>query len=332
MNLKKTNWNGLEAVEMAAGGWEALLIPSVGANLVRLANPARGLEILHTPTAEEIETFRSRPQLYGLPLLFPPNRIADGTFAHAGHTYRFPITIPAQNNFHHGIIKSLPFVVTRAVEEGDAVEVEASYFSNAVNDDFYAMFPHPFVCRMLFRLSVEGLEHTVTFENQGDEEMPLGVGYHTPLMIPFVRKGNADSYKLWLSVGERWELNDRGLPTGRRMPLDETEIQLRTTGLKPTDTAIEWALTARPLDLDGRPYNGAILKDEANNITVYYEVGPQYGHWTLWNNGGTVPWACPEPQTWIADAPNLALPDEETGFQTLAPGASWSAASRIYVK
>lgn len=332
MKITKTQWNGLAAVEMEAGGWEALLIPGVGANLVKLSHPAKGLDILHTPAGDEIETFLSRPQLYGLPLLFPPNRIEDGTFSYKGRSYRFPITIPAQNNFHHGIIKSLPFVVTKTNVAADSVEVEASYFSNRVNDDFYRMFPHEFVCRMYFRLSADGLEHTVTFENRGESEMPLGVGYHTPIMVPFVRGGNADDYKLWLSAGEKWEVNERGLPTDKLLPLNETELQLRTTGLKPTGTAIEWALTARPIEVDGKPYNGAVIRDEANGVSVYYEVGPEYRDWTFWNNGGTVDWACPEPQTWVINAPNLDLPDEVTGFRALAPGKTWSATSRIYVK
>lgn len=332
MKISKIEWHGYEAVVMEAGGWEAVMIPAVGANMVKLANKAKKLNVLRMPKPDEVEFFAGRPQLFGLPLLFPPNRIEDGTFSHNGKTYRFPITIPDQNNFHHGIIKSLPFTVTQTNVAADYVEVEATYFSNMFNDDFYKMFPHQFECRMYFKLSAEGLEHKVTFVNQSDSEMPLGVGYHTPIMVPFVEGGNAENYKLWLSAGEKWEVNSRTLPTGKLLPLNDTEQLLRTTGLKPTGAAIEWPLTAKPLDWEGKPYHGAILKDEANNITVFYEVGPEYKHWTFWNNGGTVDWACPEPQTWAINAPNLDLPADVTGFQTVKPSAQWSAVSKIYVK
>jgi aldose 1-epimerase len=332
MKISKTTWHGYEAVEMEAGGWQALMIPEVGANMIRLVNKEKGLDIFRTPADDEVETFASRPQLFGLPLLFPPNRIEDGTYSHNGKTYQFPITIPAQNNHHHGIIKSQKFTVTKTLVAKDYVEVEASFFSNRFNDALFQLFPHELVCTMYFKLSAQGLEHRVTFRNESDSEMPLGVGYHTPIRIPFVEGGNADNYKLWMSVGQRWEINDRGLPTGKLLPLSDTEQQLRTTGLKPTGTAIEWALNAKPLEVDGKPYNGAILKDEAKGVTLCYEVDPGYRHWTFWNNGGTVDWACPEPQTWAINAPNLQLPKEATGFQTVAPGASWSAYSKIYVK
>lgn len=332
MKISKTTWLGYEAVEMEAGGYEALMIPAMGANMVKLVNKEKNVNILRTPTEEDMEVFPTRPQLYGLPLLFPPNRIEDGTYTYKDKTYQFPITIPNQNNYHHGIIKSQKFTVTKTHVGKDYVEVEASFFSNRVNDEIYVNFPHEFECRMYFKLSAAGLEHKVTFINESDSEMPLGVGYHTPIMIPFVNGGNADDYKLLMSVGEKWEVNDRTLPTGKLLPLTEEEQLLRTTGLKPTGKAMEWPMTNKPLTVDGKEYNGAIITDTAKNVKVYYEVDKEYKHWTFWNNGGTVNWACTEPQTWAINAPNLKLPAEVTGFQTVAPGKSWSAVSKIYVK
>lgn len=331
MKINKIDWLGFEAVEMAAGGYEALLVPSMGANMVKLVNTEKGVNILRTPAADEAETFRSRPQIFGLPLLFPPNRIEDGTYTYNGRTYQYPITIPNQNNYHHGIIKSQPFVVTKTYIGKEYVEVEASFFSNAVNNAIFIDFPHQFECRMNFRLSAAGLEHTVTFINESDSEMPLGVGYHTPIMIPFVEGGNADNYLLRMSVGEKWEITDRTLPTGNLLPLTADEQLLRTTGLKPTGKAIEWPLTAKPFLVGGKEYNGTIITDTANNIAVYYEVDDQVKHWTFWNNGGDVNWACPEPQTWAINAPNLNMPPEITGFRTIAPGKSWSTVSKLYI-
>lgn len=331
MKINKTNWFGLDAVELEAGGYEAILIPSVGANLVKLVHIEKGVNILKTPSSDEIEVFKSRPQIFGLPLLFPPNRIEDGTYTYNGIKYQYPITIPNQNNYHHGIIKSQSFTVTKTQIGEDFVVVEATYFSNAVNDAIYVNFPHEFECRMCFKLSAAGLEQKVTFINQSDKDMPLGVGFHTPVMVPFTNDGDAANYKLLLSVGERWEVSDRSLPTGTLLPLTDQEQLLRTTGLTPTGTPIEWPLTVKPLVIDGKEYNGAIITDTISGLSVFYEVDSQYKHWTLWNNGGQVNWTCPEPQTWATNAPNLDMPADITGFQTVAPGELWSAVSKLYV-
>ena len=91
--LRSVDFHGLRAVEFSKGDYTALVIPEIGANLVRLCHTGLGAEILRTPAADEIETFRRRPQVFGMPLLFPPNRIADGRYEFDGRTYRFPITI-----------------------------------------------------------------------------------------------------------------------------------------------------------------------------------------------------------------------------------------------
>lgn len=331
--IQKIDWHGLSAIEFEAGGYQATLVPEVGANLIRLYNTEKGVDILHTPAADEVQTFLNRPQIFGMPLLFPPNRIEDGTYTFNGKTYQYPITIPAQNNYHHGNIKSLPFTVTKT-EQGDGfVLVEASYFSNSFNNSIYQYFPHEFECRMSFRLSSSGLEHTVTFINMSDDAMPLGVGYHTPIMVPFTTDGNPDDYRLRLSVGKIWELSERGLPTGNLLELSPATSLLRSPkGMKPTGAPMEWAMTDESIEVDGKPYHGAIMTDTASGIAVFYETDAEINHWTFWNNGGNVNWACPEPQTWAINAPNLKMDPSITGMQSVAPHTSWKSVSKLYVK
>ena len=333
--IQKIEWNGLAALKMETAVYEALLIPEVGANLVRLYNKTKGVNFVRTPNPDEIEHFKTNPQVYGLPLLLPPNRIEDGTYTYNGRTYHYPITIPAQNNHHHGCIKSQPFTVTRCEESEGEIVVETAFFSNAFNDVIYSYFPHAFECRMQFRLSDNGLEHTVTFVNLSKEEMPLGVGYHTPINVPFLTGGNKDDYRLRMSVGKKWILTDRLLPTGELVPLEEDEDvwRLRTEeGMKPTGKAIEVLMTAEPIDVDGKPYHGAVMTDTKSGLRLFYEVDDKIKHWTFWNNRGGVDWACPEPMSWAINAPNLKLPKEVTGFTALSPQGTWSTTCKMYVK
>jgi aldose 1-epimerase len=332
MKIEKISWFGLDAVLLETNVYEAILVPSMGANLIKLYNKEKQIDILRTPTENEVETFLSRPQIFGIPLLFPPNRIEDGKYTFAGKKYEFPITIPAQNNYHHGIIKSQPFNITRTRFSDDAVEVESSFFSNKINDAIFANFPHEFVCKMRYILTDNELTQIVTFTNQGIEPMPLGVGYHTPIRLPFSKNTNKTDYKLRLSAGKRWELSERSLPTGQLLDLSEEESLLCGDGLNPVGKSIEIALTDKAIIDNGKPYHGAILTDTKNNVSVYYEVDSQFKHWTLWNNGGEVDWVCPEPQTWAINAPNLDLPNGITGMQAIGAGKSWSGTTRFYVK
>ena len=332
MKIEKILWQGVDAVLLETGVYEAIIVPSVGANLVKLYNKKEKVDILRTPTVEEMETFLSRPQIFGVPLLFPPNRIEDGKYSFAGKNYEFPITIPAQNNYHHGIIKSQAFTVTRTRFSADAVEVELSYFSNRINNAIFTDFPHEFVCKIRIILTDKELTHIVSITNAGTEPMPVGVGFHTPIRLPFSANTEKSDYKLRLSAGKRWELSDRRLPTENILELSEEESLLRTEGMTVTGKPIEIALTDEAITENGKPYHGAILTDTKNKVSVYYEVDKEFKHWTLWNNGGEVDWVCPEPQTWAINAPNLNLPREITGLQGISAGKTWSGTTRFYVK
>ena len=232
--IRSCEWHGTQAVEFTKRDYTALLVPSVGANLVRLAHTRLGVEVLRTPSEREHDEFLRRPHVYGVPILFPPNRIADGRFRFDGREYRFPITRPEENNYHHGILKSQPFAVSKAVETPDEVLIETRCYSNAASDAIYRDFPHAFKCKITYRLSAEGLEQEVMFGNKSDLPMPVGVGFHTPLNVPFAG-GDAADYQLRMAVGERFELNGRNLPTGRLLPLDERFARLRAPeGLQAT--------------------------------------------------------------------------------------------------
>ena len=213
--LRSIAWHGMRAVEFSKGDYAALLVPDMGANLVRLADTRRGIEILRAPAGDEVEEFRRRPHVFGLPILFPPNRIADGQYTFDGRTYRFPITDAKGGHYHHGILKSQPFAVSKAWETADEVLVECRYYSNAGNDAIFRDFPHEFKCKIVYRLTARGLEQEVMFANRSKEPMPVGVGFHTPMRIPFAG-GAAGDYVMRAAVGERVELSERNIPTGRK--------------------------------------------------------------------------------------------------------------------
>ena len=52
--LRSIAWHGMRAVEFSKGDYAALLVPDMGANLVRLADTRRGIEILRAPAGDEV--------------------------------------------------------------------------------------------------------------------------------------------------------------------------------------------------------------------------------------------------------------------------------------
>lgn len=329
--IRTTDYYGMRAVEFSKGDYTALLVPEVGANLIRLANTRLGVEILRTPAGCEVESFLGRPHVFGLPVLFPPNRIEDGCYTFGGRTYRFPITLPREHNYHHGILKSQSFAVSKAREDDREVQIECRYYSNAANDAVYKDFPHDFKCKIIYRLSNEGLRQELFFGNKGSEPMPIGAGFHTPLNIPFAGD-RAEDYVMRAAVGEQCELNERGLPTGRLLPLSERFVRLRDGGLQVTECdPIEAGFSVQEIDVDGRSFRGVLVENLRTGVRVFYEADTATTYWTIWNNGGRVPYCCPEPQSWMTNAPNMPDP-AAAGFRTIPPSGKWSMHFHLYAR
>ncbi len=330
--VEQTTWQGEPAIRFAAGGYEALMIPGVGANVIELKQVEKGLELLRAPEGVAPEAFKVRPQVYGIPVLFPPNRIEDGTFMADGRNYQFTINEIPNNNHIHGFLHRRPWKVTKMdILSEDRVEVEAVFEADA-SSEFYKEFPHEFEFKLLYTLSEKGLEQKVTIINRSSLPMPMGLGFHTAFKIPFHPEGREEDYRMLASIGDKWELNDRMLPTGRLIEPTELEKGYRQEGVQPVGQVIDKQhFTAQPLRINDREFHGAIIEDRAKAIKLVYECGKGYGHWMLWNSDGQQGFVCPEPQTWAVNAPNIKLPDHVTGFQLLAPGEAWEECCAIYV-
>ena len=328
--IEHIQWQGEPAVRLLAGGYEAILLPQVGANLISLKYLHEGLEFLRTP--DDINAFKSHPQAYGIPILFPPNRIEDGTFTIEETTYHFPINAVKHHNHIHGFLHTRPWIVTRMdILNDDAVEVEVVFHADK-NTDFYQYFPHEFQFTLTYRLSSEGLKQTASVSNKSNRPMPFGLGYHTALKVPFHPESIADDYRILLSIGKRWELNDRMLPTEKQLPLSEDEMLFRGNGRRPFGPPLDNHYRALPMIIRGSSFHGAKLEDRSKNLRLIYEVGEKYKHWMIWNASGNDGFICPEPQTWVVNAPNLSLPPEVTGLTILDPNETWKETCQLYIR
>ncbi|MEK3734476.1 MULTISPECIES: aldose 1-epimerase [Paenibacillus] len=320
-------YQGEKAVWLQFGPYEAVVLPEIGGNLIAFRDTESGYRFLREPAESEMEQFKANPGVHGIPVLFPPNRYEDGKFPWNGKTYQFPVNEESTGNHLHGFLHTIPW----RVEEFGSTASE-SYVTVSVkideNHPVYRMLPHTFTFRLRYALSEDGLSQHVFIRNEGRESMPCLLAFHTAVNAPFAPGSTEADCKVKLTIGERWELDGRMLPTGKYQPLTAEEKQLQGEGVSPFFTSMDNHYTAVPQN--GR--NRMELTDSNIGKTLVYDVGASYKQWMIWNNGAAGKFFCPEPQINLVNAPNVKLPADEIGLFGLEPGEIWEETSRLYVR
>lgn len=309
-----------------AGGYEAAVLPSAGANLYQLRKD--GYDLLRP--AASADTVAAMPVIHGLPILFPPNRIAGGRFVHHGRTYQFPVTEKATGNSIHGFLYQKSWTLTVISQSDDVAEFRLQWDADPDSPDFIS-YPHQFSAALDYRLTSDGLEQTLTLYNQSSEPMPVGIGWHTAFNLKLTAATHPTDVRIRASIGRRIAQNRQLLPDGRLLDLTPDEAAFRHNGQQPLFETMDHHYTTQPIDLNGQPFHGACLDFPAEGRRIVYEVDPRYRHWMIWNCGREGSFICIEPQNWRINAPNLGLPDEESGMDVINPGdqLSFRAAIRL---
>ncbi|REK71230.1 aldose 1-epimerase [Paenibacillus paeoniae] len=312
--------------ESAIRAWneelEIVLVPSWGSNLLSLRSISKNLDLLRFPQSRE--EYEGDPFMYGLPILFPPNRIADGMFDYNGTKYCFTINDPTEHNHTHGLVFDSPWKLLRAEAEGERIMLE-TVIDSEEHEGILAQFPHLFTVHMQYILERTSLTVEATVSSQDSAPFPWGLGYHTTFNFPFDGSGDLTSCQFALNADKQWELNERFLPTGKLVDIPYLE-QLRQ-GTSLVGHALDDAFQTANIGA-----NEAVLTDSGSGIRVVYSADEQFKHWVVYNHDSKQGYLCPEPYTWITNAPNLGqLPEELTGFRVLHPGEQAKTTTRISI-
>ncbi|MFF2483413.1 aldose 1-epimerase [Paenibacillus sp. NPDC058071] len=320
------SFHGEKAVWLRWDQYEAAVLPEVGANLIAFRDNSQDYRFLREPEEDEMAAFKANPGVHGIPVLFPPNRYEDGKFEWNGKAYSFPINEPSTGNHLHGFAHTAVW----AVEDFGVTKTESYVvLSLAVDEkhDIYRFLPHRFTLRLRYALNETGLLQHVSVHNEGDEAMPCMIAFHTAINAPFAPNSSADDYTFTMTIGNRWEMSERMLPTGRFQALTSEEEAMRTTGINPFWSSMDNHYTVEPRN--GR--NEMRLTDSREKVTLVYDAGTGFKQWMIWNNNASKKFFCPEPQLNLVNAPNVDLPADEIGLVTLEPGGIWQQSSRLYV-
>lgn len=317
-------------IELKAGGYLAWIAPGIGSNVIRLRDETNDIEIFRFHKETSIEEIKQSPEVYGLPSLYLPNRLNGGRLKTTDALYSLPVNEKDLGNFIHGFLHKRPYAVIEVTATEHRAIARTEYLYDE-NDDYYQYLPIKFKAEFTFTLSEKGLEYAFTMTNLSSVQMPYGVCTHTTMMGPFTSDGRGEDMRLYVPIGEKWQLNDRCLPTGVFMPLDNHDRQYLTGSMVPVKQIINNDVYYAEMgDIDDKPFYGIVATDLASGKEIRYEVSQDYKFWVIWNDWGEKGYFCPEPMTWIIDAPNLPLAPEDTGYTELAPGESKTVTQHFY--
>ncbi|MBO4862835.1 MAG: aldose 1-epimerase [Eubacterium sp.] len=321
-----------DIIELKAGNYVANIAPFLGSNILNMKDTENDINFFRFDETLTIEELKASPEVYGFPTLLYANRLRDGILKTSDGKYVFPITCKEENTSLHGFLHKREHSIVDVRVAGDNAIARTQYVYDA-KDPFYETFPVSFKADYEFKLSEDGMHYSVTITNTSDKMLPYGICNHTAFNGPFTSTGKPLDTRIFVTIGDKWPLNQRNLPTCDFVTLDNHDRQYLTGSMIPVKHIINNDVyNCETYDVDGLPFRGAIISDIATGKEIRYEVDDNFKFWVIWNDGGEKGYFCPEPSTWMIDAPNLPLPGEESGYEELAPGHSKTVCEHIYGK
>ncbi len=270
-------------------------VSSFGAELTSVINKETGAEML----------WQADPAVWNrhAPVLFPYcGQLKDKKFTHKGVTYE---------GGGHGFARDMEHTLVSR----DADTVTLCLEANALTME---KFPFAFKFTTTYALEGNAVHHAVKVENDGDEPLHFGMGYHPGVLCPFDANHTVEDYAVVFDTPETPTVietsSTTGLVTGKTYTYFEngTEIALHDH-LFDSDSICFKALKSTTMALVEKDTGRRIVFDVAN-----------FPYVLIWSAKGPMQFICIEP--WFG------LPDTETvtgewmekpATVKLAPAAEW---------
>ncbi len=330
-NARMINFNGTPCVELTADRYTCLIAYEIGCNVIRLRDTVNCVEVFRFNDQNPAQTIIDSPEVWGMPTLYFPNRLADGTLKTSDSVYHWPVNEKNRYNNHiHGFIHKRIHTVTEYSSDENSAWLKTRYDFDE-NDEFYQYFPVKFSVEYTFTLSSDGLKQDICYTNLSDKMLPVSIGSHTAISAPFVDGAKLSDIRLQVPAMMRCELNERCLPTENLLDLSEWDKEYVDGTKIPVLQNLDNDMYATDrLNVDGKPFNGVIATDKASGIKICYEVSDEYKFWIVWNDRGTNGYFCPEPMTAMINAPNLSLSHNITGYREISPNRTFTASQHFF--
>lgn len=310
--------------------WKAEIILSVGSNMLKLIDKKTGLNILREPPT--IDALKFQPEIYGLPVLIPPNCIHEGKFSWRGRNYTLPVNNRFGNHIH-GVVLHAPWEFLDSFEEDGKSIVRTRCIFDERNPMF-AGFPHKMEVVLTYTFLPDRVLQKLSATNLSDSVMPFAAGFHSSFRFPLGDR-SPEAYRtsrVRVTVDDfYWEFDKsvRFSLTGKKQAWNGFEDFRRGRVINRVPVSRQAPLAEDTLD--GKPFLGAVLEYPVSGIRIVYEFDRKFRQTALWNWDGDEDFFCAEPMSWMADSPNLPLPESVTGLYPLEPGELWEAENSIRV-
>ena len=330
ITLERTDGSA-QVAELTAGKYTAQIAPWLGSNIIKMIDSELGIDFFRHDDSFTIAEMKSEPVIYGFPTLYLHNRLHGGILKTSDATYHFPLNEAKFGNSIHGFLHEREHTVVALTSGENYAEVKTEYVYDE-KDAFFEYFPVSFKAEYTFRLDDAGMHYTFKMTNLSKDKMlPFGMCNHTAMNGPFVIGAKPEDTRIYIPIGDKWLVDDNRIPTLEIESLNDYDKKYQDGTMVPVLQDIDNDLYDMTVgQVDGKPYRGAVLSDAASNKQIRYEVSDNYLFWIVWNHEGDKGYFCPEPMTWMIDAPNLPLSPERTGYKELAFGESDFVTSDIY--
>jgi aldose 1-epimerase len=181
--------------------------------------------------------------------------------------------------------------------------------------ELMAQFPFAHSIEIEYRLNDGALEVETVIRNEGNEPMPVALGFH-----PYFQVNDAprDEWKVTLAARERYTLSPRLIPTGEVTPNPHSNPVLLG------NVHLDDVFGALVRDPDG--FARFSVRGKRESVTVEY--GPGFDVAVVYAPKGR-DFICFEPMTAITNAFNAAHAGWYKGLPSIAPGGIWKGVFRV---
>jgi aldose 1-epimerase len=299
--------DGLASIELMSpdGSTQAEFVPD--ANMLCRSLKHAGTQLLDQ--GRGVAAYAEQGATMGIPLLYPwANRLSGFEYRAAGKTVALPpdvglIPVDDAGLPIHGVVPGrLRWEVDRQARR-DRLAARLTWTYGRLLE----LFPFAHELRVEASLSDQALTITTTLRATGEDTAPVSFGYHPYLRVPGARR---ESWEVKLGAFRRLIVDERGIPTGEREPIERRSLCL---GNRSFDDGFDGLAAPAEFEVAAGDFALAVeFLEGFSYAQVYAPTGRDF--------------ICFEPMT----APTNAL-NSGAGLALVQPGAEYRAAFSVAI-